>query len=732
MPSLSAMAWQKRYKKTTKHLPTGYEPQLALISTFFVYRVNYQGMASETELLPRDIDAATPIGAPAVTPIETETEASTGPGFHFRWPAIFSKLRIKLIVPYAVLTVLLAGIGIFIITRLVAASIEERFSNQLFEANRVSGDAMVRRERTHLDNLRLMAFTEGVPQAFAGHDPQHLQDLLLPVMLNYNVEAVTAIDLGGHEIVSLARSLSSQQYIQSTGLDFSSYQIVQDVLQGRNDAVGDKFADVLPTGQGLYFFTSAPVRDAQGKLVGVLMIGSRLEPLLTEIKTQSITDVILLDRKGQLMATTLTQPDEGFTVIELSESEVAQVNPSLTRDVRLYGRGYRVFYAPLVVRQQPIGVLGTVLSSNYIVDTTTTSRNLFSLIFTLGTLAVIIVGYVVARSIARPLLQLRKVSKAVTEGDLEQQTGIKQPGEIGELANAFDEMTLKLRERTDEAARLYAEAVQRNKELAHINAELQAAQQQLVQSEKLAAIGQLTAGIVHDVKNPLAVVIGMSEELRDDETLEPAVRSYLSTIRDSAWRANTIIGELLKFARQSTPEMKRQNIVETIETAMRLTDYLARRGSITVIKDLPPESIIVTYDGTQIEQVLINLIQNAIQATPSGGRLTVMLRQASETIAIAVEDTGTGISPENMRRIFDPFFTTKPPGEGTGLGLSVSYGIISRHGGQIKVDSELGQGTTFTILFPTDLTPSAGATPANSNGSNPDPAPPAPTEENRS
>jgi len=671
-------------------------------------------MASETELLPRDTESATLIDAPSATAPEPASEraVSVVSRFQPRWPNFFSKLNVKLVVPYALLTVVLAGIGIFIITRLVAASIEERFSNQLYEANRVAGDAIVRRERAHLDNLRLMAFTEGVPQAFANRDPKQLQDLLLPLMLNYDVEAVTAVDLQGREIVSLAHDPSTQQYIQSTNLDFSSYRIVIDVLEGRNDAVGDKFADVLPTGQGLYFFTSAPVRNAQGKLVGVLMIGSRLELLLTEIKTQSVADVILLDRKGQLLATTLTQPDEGFTVVELQESEVSQVNPSTTKDVRLYGRGYRLFYAPLVIRQQAIGVLGAVLSSNYIVDTTTTSRNLFSLIFTTGTLAVILVGYLVARSIARPLSRLSKVSKAVAEGDLQQQTGIKQPGEIGELASAFDEMTLKLRARTDEAARLHAETNQRKEELEQINAELQATQQQLVQSEKLAAIGQLTAGIVHDVKNPLAVVIGMSEELRDDDTLEPAVRNYLGTIRDSAWRANAIIGDLLKFARQSTPEMKRQNIIETVETAMRLTDYLARRGSITVIKDLPPEIVMVTYDATQIEQVLINLIQNAIQATPGGGRLTVMLRRASETVAIAVQDTGTGISQENMRRIFDPFFTTKPPGEGTGLGLSVSYGIISRHGGHIKVDSELGKGTTFTILLPSNLplpSPEAGA-----------------------
>ena len=233
--------------------------------------------------------------------------------------------------------------------------------------------------------------------------------------------------------------------------------------------------------------------------------------------------------------------------------------------------------------------------------------------------------------------------EAVAAGDLEQSVGLTQTDEIGELASAFDVMTLKLRVRTAEAARLYAETAQRNKELAQANAKLQAAQQQLVQSEKLAAIGQLTAGIVHDVKNPLAVVIGMADELRDDLHLDVQTRQHLSTIRDNAWRANTIITDLLKFARQSTPETKLQDLGATVTTALRLTDYLARKGGVTVVKDIPPTPVLVNYDATQIEQVIINLIQNAIQAMPKGGHLRVNLSQAKDAVAIAVQDTGVGI-----------------------------------------------------------------------------------------
>jgi len=329
-----------------------------------------------------------------------------------------------------------------------------------------------------------------------------------------------------------------------------------------------------------------------------------------------------------------------------------------------------------------------------------TSRNIFSIIFSLGTVATIVVGYTLAQSIAKPILRLRNISQAVASGDLDQSTGLKGSDEIGELASAFDTMTHRLRERTAEAARLYAETVKRNEELADANARLQSAQAQLVQSEKLASVGQLTAGIVHDVKNPLAVIKGLSEELQEEVGLDPSTRDQLKTIRQSATRASTIVGDLLKFARQSTPEMETRDIRETIESSMRLTEYLVRKAGVDSQLDLPKESVMMTFDATQIEQVLINLITNAVQAMPDGGKLRVSLGQVEEAVAIAVQDSGIGIPRENLSRIFDPFFTTKPEGQGTGLGLSVSYGIVSRHGGRIEVESKIGQGTTFTILLP--------------------------------
>jgi signal transduction histidine kinase len=617
-----------------------------------------------------------------------------------RWWRRLANLRTELIVPYIILTLLIAMVGTFVITRLVTSSIRERFVNQMIEASRVAADGVVRQEQRNLSLLRLLVFTQGVAPALAQRDTAALQQLLLPLALNHHGELITTIDRDGREVLTLAYDPQTKQYQSSSGADFSQLDLVTRALQGQADATGDKFASLLSTPQGPYLLTSAPVRDETNTIVGALLIGTRLSTLVSDLKTQTYADIIALDRQGQLLATTLPEPEGGYAELERAAVSAGSIGSAATHDLQLYGRAYQIAFTPLLIRQQAAGNIGVVLSSNYLVDTASTSRDTFSLFFAFITVAVIVLGYVLSTSIARPILRLRALSQAVAAGDFDQKTELNRPDEIGELAEAFDTMTLQLRERTDEAARLYAETVQRNTELAEINARLQSTQQQLVQSEKLAAVGQLTAGIVHDVKNPLTVIKGLAEALQDDPELKPYANTELALIRESAAKANQIVSDLLTFSRQSTPEMHQQDLKATVEAALRITAYLTRQASVQVMTALPEQSVYMTYDAQQIEQVLVNLIQNAIHAMPQGGTLRVSLSQAGEAVALAVQDTGVGIPPENLRRIFDPFFTTKPAGEGTGLGLSVSYGIITRHHGRIDVESTVGHGTTFTILLP--------------------------------
>lgn len=614
---------------------------------------------------------------------------------------IFSSLRTKLAIPYALLTLIVAMVGVFIITRLVSGSLKERFGNQLVEASRVTADGVVRKERKHLEDLRLLTFMEGVSAAIENRDSESLLATFEGIAVNNNIDVVAAIDTRGKGIITLTYDPDAGATEFFMGDDYSSFAPVQSVLSDQYDEVGDKFAGILDTQLGKFLFTSAPVRNADEKLVGALLIGTKIDTLLEDLKLQALADILILNPEGSLVTTTLVEPEEGFGILEIEGEALRDAGlTSFNRELDLYERAYEILYTPLIIRDVEAGFIGVVSSSEYIATTLTTNRNTFSVIFTLGTGAVILLGYLLAQHIARPILQLRSMSQAVAGGDLDRTSGLKRTDEIGELADAFDIMTLRLRERKEETTRLYKEAVQRAKELAEMNARLQATQAQLVQSEKLASVGQLTAGIVHDVKNPLAVIKGLAEELADEGDLDEFAVDGLKTIRDSASKANTIVSDLLKFARQSTPELQTRDMGATLESVFRLTEYLIRKGNVTLVPDLPLTSVMATYDAQQIEQVLINLVTNAVQAMPEGGTLDVSLKERDDNLVITMRDSGVGIPEENIVRIFDPFFTTKPEGEGTGLGLSVSYGIVSRHRGLIEVESEVGIGTTFIVTLP--------------------------------
>ena len=449
-------------------------------------------------------------------------------------------------------------------------------------------------------------------------------------------------------------------------------------------------------------WSSAPVRTPDGELAGVLVIGSYLQSILGDLSEQIMANLVVLDANKDYLASTLPNTEETTGLLEEVAKKIALQGEVATGELSLPEGDYRVSFVPFLLREQPLGWLGVILPGQYVVAGETTSRNVFTLIFAIATLAVIALGYFLARHIARPILRLRTISQDVALGNLDQKSGVTRSDEIGDLAIAFDQMTSQLRQRTAEAERLYSETAQRNRELIEINARLQSMQLQLIQSEKLAAIGQLTAGIVHDVKNPLTVIKGMAEILQENENLDAATQKDLKVIGESAVKANRIVTDLLKFARQSAPEMQSRDLRETVDAALRLTAYMVREAGIQLVTDLPKNPVIVTYDALQIEQVIINLIKNAVQAMPERGKLTVSLRSTGTEVALIVQDTGVGIAPENLSRIFDPFFSTKLEGEGTGLGLSLSYGIVANHKGRIEVESEVGKGTTFTVVLPTD------------------------------
>lgn len=607
-------------------------------------------------------------------------------------------LRAKLIAPYLLLALAISLVGMFIITRLVTSSIRERFVNQLLEASRVAADALVRTEEFHLEQLRQMAFTRGVPEATFKGDWEQLQGLLHPIVLNHGLELVSVVDQSGRELLSLVRSPETETYSLIRDSDLSNYGFIQWTLEGVVEQRGDKYVNLIETEFGEFLVTSAPILF-DDQVVGVLLAGTQLRGMLFEIKQQALSDLVILDREGQALLTTLPLADEGYPILNLQANDLSSPELSEIRKFSLDQREYQAHYSPMIIRANSLGLLGVVLPSNFIVTTEATSRNLFSLLFAIGTTGIIVFGIVIARSISRPILRIRDVSLAVASGDLNKRTGVRGFDEIGQMGTVFDLMTSRLRKRTHQVINLYKETKERSEELERANLRLQQAHQQLVQSEKLASVGQLTAGIVHDVKTPLAVILGLAEDAQEEDQIGP-IQESLGLIGKHARRANEIISDLLKFARQSNPEIHYQDLCETVQAAARLTDFLARKAGVKVKISAAPDHIYTSYDARLMEQVLVNLIQNAIQAMKDGGNLDIFIKENEQWVGVAVRDTGTGIPKKNLARIFDPFFTTKPEGEGTGLGLSVSYGIVAQHRGQIMVESEEGKGSIFIVKLP--------------------------------
>jgi signal transduction histidine kinase len=255
-------------------------------------------------------------------------------------------------------------------------------------------------------------------------------------------------------------------------------------------------------------------------------------------------------------------------------------------------------------------------------------------------------------------------------------------------------------------AQLYEEIKRWGEELEHKveerTQELRATQEQLLQSEKLASIGQLAAGVAHEINNPMGVILGFAQGILKTLPEDNPLRKPLTTMEKESLRCKRIVQNLLDFARHSEPTPSPTNINELIDSFCDLVEHQTSLQNIKLVKGYDPALPSIMADPNQLQQVFINIMLNAYQAMPEGGTLHITTRTVGSELQVIFADTGTGIPPESIQNIFDPFFTTKEVGEGTGLGLSVSYGIVKAHGGDIEVESQVGKGTTFIIKLPLD------------------------------
>jgi signal transduction histidine kinase len=315
---------------------------------------------------------------------------------------------------------------------------------------------------------------------------------------------------------------------------------------------------------------------------------------------------------------------------------------------------------------------------------------LLSLVAILGATALAIF---LALLISKPIEQLVAGVQAVAGGSYDRPIRVDTSDEIGYLAHTFEEMRTSLQRHLENL-------VDEKRRLEESNRKLHEAQQQLIQSERMAAVGKVAARVAHEVNNPLAIIKTAVRIIRNQSTPASPTTGSLQMIEEEISRIARIIQELLEFSRPMTPVQELVQVNAVIQSLAPLLEQDLREKKIVLKAMLEPELPLVLISADQLKQVVLNMVRNAEDAMPQGGELVIRTARLRACVELSIADTGCGIPVEHREHIFDPFFTTKRRGRGVGLGLSVSYGIITAANGRIEVESEVGKGSMFRVSLP--------------------------------
>ena len=579
-------------------------------------------------------------------------------------------------------------------------------------------------------------------RALQSGDAKAVRTLLAGAEASSDLDFLNVLDLEG-------RILASSSDQAQIGADANGWSVVRAALEGDERTAVDVFSSAqlsaidlrlrdqahLPVvitenaapsdkrleDRGLVIHAAAPVRDEKGRLIGVLQGGLLLNRNLDFV--DYINNVVYspgsLPPGSRGTATLFLDDVRIATNVRLFEGERAlgtrvsqQVYERVIRDGGHFLDRAFVVNDWYVSAYEPIGDSAGkrvgMLYVGYLEQPFSAAkrRALFAamtLFLVIGLVAAALFWRWAGR-IFRPLERIDQTMSEVEAGHLDARVGpMENRDEIGRLAQHFDELIGTQQSRSAElqrwAEQLDRMVAERTRELEQVNENLRETQRQLVMSEKLAAIGQLTAGVAHEVNNPIAVIQGNLDLLREVLGTDAApVAHELRLVDEQVNRIRLIVTKLLQFARPA----EYAGYVEQVDVNALLTDclvlvrHLMRKGDIAVEEALHA-SRRVGINRNELQQVLINILVNGIHAMPDGGKLTLATRDWEDKgVAIAIRDTGAGIRAEDLPRVFDPFFTTNHQ-RGTGLGLSVSYALVERYGGSITVRSRPGQGAEFTV-----------------------------------
>jgi two-component system NtrC family sensor kinase len=588
-------------------------------------------------------------------------------------------LQAKVLVAVLGFLVLLPVVTLWIVNDHMERQMEDEARQTLTTAEAVFLKSLDNRSRNILERYRSVVEEARFKVTAELGDRRTIDGLLLSVLEDSPEDHAALLYFNDHEEYVTGRRRSS-----ATDLE----KLAQETAGLRQKALtGEAVSGVVGYGGRVYSVVAVPVNAPnRGPLVGALTVAIVLgEPAVKELKLPR-TEILLVADNAVVVST--------VPAGALPQTLLEEVAPAgRTADARRAVVANEHFMA----RSGDLSAVGPGQPGIRYVMLSSYEARLQALVQTRRTVmglsiaGILVSGIVVSwfvRRVTHPLRDLAETAEAVGRGDFSRRIERFSDDECGDLAQSFNRMTENLQ--TSRA------------ELEKTVTTLKGTQAQLVQSEKLSAVGQFVAGVAHELNNPLTAVIGFADLLTQVSTDEKA-RPHLELIAKSAHRCHKIVQSLLSFARQHAPERKLVKLNAVIEEVLEIMAYDLRTSNIKVVTQFAAKLPVIMADSHQLQQVFVNILSNARQALQpyrQDGEIVIRTLATTDMVQVEFTDNGPGIAPGHLPRIFDPFFTTKPVGKGTGLGLSLSYGIIQEHGGRITARSEVGRGTTFAIELP--------------------------------
>ncbi len=627
-------------------------------------------------------------------------------------------LRSKLAVAFLAVVLVCATVATLVGVRLIVKGIVGQAQDKV--TNDLNAAAEIYREETDKirDAVRFTAVRFFLRDALMVADVERLKKELEAIRQGESLDILTVTDNQGRVVVRARNPPlygDGQAHDELVSRVLSEGTVVAGTVIVSREELAKEGADLaerahvefLPTPRarprpeseqtsGMMIKAAAPVVGHDSSLTGVLYGGVLLNRNYTIVdrvkeavyrsaryKGKDVGTATVF--QGDVRISTNVRDENGQRAIctRLSQEVYEQV---LVKELPWIGRAFVVndwyitAYQPIRdTGSRIIGALYVGMLEEEFTDLRQRAVAMYVGIMLVGIMMALIVSGVLARGILKPIEHLVVASHRWAKGDLAYRVETGHKDEISQLGETFNQMASALEER-DQKLKEYTS-------------------QQIMKSERLATLGQLAAGVAHEINNPLGAVLMYVHLALEESGLQDPTRDNLNkAVRETA-RCRDIVRGLLDFARQTEPEITMADVNETVERTLAVIEHQALLQNIRVHKVLCPSLPKVPIDAGQIQQVFTNIVLNAVEAMDENGGLTIITRIGGDRQCVEVEftDTGRGIPPEQHEKIFEPFFTTKEVGRGTGLGLAISHGIVMRHHGTIELKSEPGKGTTFTI-----------------------------------